>query len=194
MSRVYKLASARTGRRASLEVSKGQRSSADQAILRTLHQTIAKITQEFNGRWHFNTCIASIMILVNEISAKEATIASGEVSEDVVSEVFRTLTLLLAPFAPFLAAELWEQQGGKGAVLRQPWPIADAELAKDDVIKVPVQVNGKLVTVVTMTAESDEQAMKAAALADGKVQARIAGKVLVKTIMVKGKLVNFVVK
>ncbi len=172
----------------------GNESEAGRVLLRTLHQTVAKMTQEFSGRWHFNTCIASIMILVNEIGAKEGAIATGEVSAAVAAEVFRTLTLLLAPFAPFLAAELWEQQGGEGVVFRQAWPVADAELAKDDVIEAPVQVNGKLVTVVTVPVDSDEEAMKAAALADAKVQARIAGKTLVKTIVVKDKLVNLVVK
>ncbi len=78
--------------------------------------------------------------------------------------------------------------------MRQAWPVADAELAKDDVMEVPVQVNGKLVTVVKVAAESDDETMKAAALAETKVGARMAGKTLVKTIVVKGKLVNLVVK
>ena len=194
LARVYRLATARTAKSATGEIGREQRSADETALLRTLHQTIAKITQDFSGRWHFNTCIASIMILVNEIVAKERAIAAGEVSEEVAGEVFRTLTLLLAPFAPFLAAELWEQQGGEGAVFRQAWPVADAELAKESELEVPVQVNGKLVSVVRVPAESDEEAMKAAALADEKVQARIAGKALVKTIVVKGKLVNLVVK
>ncbi len=85
--------------------------AAGAALLRTLHQTIAKITEDFNGRWHFNTCIAAIMILVNEITAAEAAMDSGEVSAATIAELLRTLTLLLAPFAPFLAAELWEEIG-----------------------------------------------------------------------------------
>ncbi len=134
------------------------------------------------------------MILVNEIAAKEAALATGEISAVAAAEVFRTLTLLLAPFAPFLAAELWEQQGGEGAVFRQAWPVADAELARESELEVPVQVNGKLVTVVTVPTGSDEEAMKAAALAEEKVQGRLMGKTLVKTIVVKGKLVNLVVR
>ena len=198
LSRVYRLAMAAqqgTGiREQGTAGSTAERSSQERALLRTLHQTIAKITQDFSGRWHFNTCIASIMILVNEIVAKEAAIASGEVSPRVTAEVFRTLTLLLAPFAPFLAAELWEQGGGGGAVFRQPWPVADAELLKESELEVPVQVNGKLVTVVRVPAESDEEAMKTAAQADEKVRSRLVGKTLVKTIVVKGKLVNLVVR
>ncbi len=205
LSRVYRLSASAAGKtstkaegaavaQGSARASVADRSVEERALLRTLHQTIAKITQDFGGRWHFNTCIASIMILVNEIAAKETAIASGEVSAEVTAQVFRTLTLLLAPFAPFLAAELWDQKGGRGAVLRQAWPVADAELAKEDVMEVPVQVNGKLVTVVKVPAESDDEVMKAAALAEAKVQARIAGKTLAKTIVVKGKLVNLVVK
>src|ERR1700733_9372147 len=86
----------------------------EQALLRQLHKTIAKVTRDFDGRWHFNTSISSIMILVNEITANEAAMDAGEISPDVVAEVFRSLILLLAPFAPFFAAEMWEGLGGGG--------------------------------------------------------------------------------
>jgi leucyl-tRNA synthetase len=167
---------------------------AGAALLRTLHQTIAKITEDFSGRWHFNTCIAAIMILVNEMTAAEAKMDSGEISPATVAEVIPTLVLLLAPFAPFVAAELWEEIGERESLLRQPWPKADAELAKESEIEVPVQVNGKLVNVVKLAAGADEEAIKSAALADEKVAARIMGKTVAKTIVVKGKLVNLVVK
>ena len=173
-------------------------SADDLALLRTLHQTIAKITEDFSGRWHFNTCIAAIMILVNEIAAAEAKMDSGAVNIATVAEIFRTLVLLLEPFAPFVAAELWEQMGGTGELFRQKWPEADAELARESEIEIPVQVNGKLVNVIKIAAESDEEAVKAAATADEKVAARLAGKTIVKAIVVinkpSGKLVNFVVK
>jgi len=169
-------------------------STDDLALLRTLHQTIAKITEDFSGRWHFNTCIAAIMILVNEIAAAEARMDDGAINVATVAEVFRMLVLLLEPFAPFLAAELWEQMGGTGVLFRQKWPEADAELARENEIEIPVQVNGKLANVIKIAAESDEEAMKAAALADEKVASRLAGKTVVKAIMVRGKLVNFVVK
>ncbi len=159
-----------------------------------LHQTIAKITDDFNGRWHFNTCIAAIMILVNEIAAAEPLMDEGKISGSIIADVFRTLTLLLAPFAPFLAAELWEQLGGEGAVFRTAWPIADSELAREAEIEIPVQVNGKLANVVTVPAGSDEATIQAAAQADAKVAARMAAKTVVKVIVVPGKLVNIVVR
>ena len=146
LSRVYRLtmkyaAVARAGR--------GQQSSTPSGLslklLRKLHQTIAKITLDFEGRWHFNTCVAAIMELVNEIQAADAQLAAGEVPAPVIHELLQTLVLLLAPFAPYLAAELWEELGGEGNVLRQPWPESDPGLAKEDEIEIPVQINGKLV-------------------------------------------------
>jgi leucyl-tRNA synthetase len=166
----------------------------DQVLLRKLHQTIAKITHDFDGRWHFNTSISSIMILVNEITANEAAMDAGEISPAAIAEVFRGLILLLAPFAPFFAAEMWEQIGGEGVVFRTQWPVVNEELAQEEETEIPVQVNGKLVTVVKVPAGSDEAVVKAAALADAKVAARIEGKTVVKVIVVPGKLVNLVVK
>jgi leucyl-tRNA synthetase len=170
----------------------------DQVLLRRLHQTIAKITQDFDGRWHFNTSISSIMILVNEIAANEAAMDAGEISSAAIAEVFRGLILLLAPFAPFFAAEMWEQIGGEGVVFRTQWPEVNEELAREEEIEIPVQVNGKLVNVVKVPAGSDDAAVKAAALADEKVKARVldqgtGGKTVRKVIVVPGKLVNLVV-
>jgi leucyl-tRNA synthetase len=195
LSRVYRLATKYAGS-AGAGVTM---TPAGQALLRKLHQTIAKITQDFDGRWHFNTSISSIMILVNEIAANEAAIDAGEITPAVVAEVFRGLILLLAPFAPFFAAEMWEKLGGEGVVFRTAWPVADAGLAREDEIEIPVQVNGKLVNVVKVPAGSDDEAVKAAALADEKVKARVfdqkaGGKTVVKVIVVPGKLVNIVVK
>jgi leucyl-tRNA synthetase len=197
LSRVHRLTMKYSGP-ASQQVSESAmsdgRSATEQALLRKLHQTIAKITLDFSGRWHFNTCIAAIMELVNAIAASETAMDSGEVAPAVVAEVFRNLVLMLAPFAPFLAAELWEEIGGEGTVFRTAWPVADAELARESEVEIPIQINGKLATVITVPAGSDEATIKAAALADAKVVARMQGKTVVKVIVVPGKLVNIVVK
>ena len=163
-------------------------------LLRKLHQTTAKITLDFEGRWHFNTCVAAIMELVNEIQAADAQLASGEVPAPVVLELLRTLVLLLAPFAPYLAAELWSELGEEGAVLRAAWPTSDPELAKENEKEIPVQINGKLVTVVRVAADAVAKDIEAAALADEKVQSRTAAKTVAKIIVVPGRAVNLVVK
>jgi len=169
-------------------------SKTSAALLRKLHQTIAKITLDFEGRWHFNTCVAAIMELVNEIQGADAQLAAGEVSAAVVHELLRALALLLAPFAPYLAAELWEELGEEGSILRAAWPVSDPGLAREDELEIPVQINGKLVTVVRVPADADSKAIEAAALADEKVQSRAAGKTVAKVIVVPGKLVNLVVR
>jgi leucyl-tRNA synthetase len=163
-------------------------------LLRKLHQTTAKITLDFEGRWHFNTCIAAIMELVNQIQAADSELAAGDVPAPVIRELLRTLALVMAPFAPYLAAELWEELGEQGSILRAPWPKSDPELAKEDELEVPVQINGKLVTVTRVSADADVKTIEAAALAEEKVQARIAGKTVVKVIVVPRKLVNLVIK
>ncbi len=196
LSRVYRLVTkyaeiVRTNGGASR---KGGGSAAEGKVLRKLHQTIAKITQDFSGRWHFNTSIAAIMELVNEIAGSEAAMDSGEISSSAVAEVFRNLVLMLAPLAPFFAGEMWEQIGGEGVVFRTAWPVANEELAREDEVEIPVQVNGKLVNVVKVPAGSDEVTVKAAASTDEKVKGRIEGKTVVKVIVVPGKLVNLVVK
>ncbi len=169
-------------------------STLELKLRRKLHQTIAKITLDFEGRWHFNTCVAAIMELVNELQAADAQMASGEVSAPVVRELLQTLVLLLAPFAPFLAAELWEELGGEGSVLRAQWPKSDPALAKEDEIEIAVQINGKLINVVKVAADADAKTTEAAALTDEKVRTRTAGKTVVKVIVVPGRAVNLVVK
>ncbi len=169
-------------------------SQTEQALSRKLHQTIRKITQDFQGRWHFNTCIAAIMELVNELTAADAALGKGEVKPEVLSEILRSLILLLAPFAPFLSAELWQEIGAEGSILRTPWPKFEEALAKENEIEIPVQVNGKLRSLVRIAAEATPQEMEKAALADAKLQASVAGKQVVKVIVVPGKMVNVVVR
>src|SRR5579864_6790460 len=164
------------------------------AIQRNLHQTIKRVSDDFRGRWHFNTCISAIMELVNTLYAAEGAIARNPVPVPFLADVQRSLVLLLAPFAPYLAHELWEILGEKGNLLKAPWPKYDADLAKEEEIEIPVQVNGKLRSRVTVPADADEPFVLERALADEKVKAAIAGKQIVKKIYVPGKMLNLVVK
>jgi leucyl-tRNA synthetase len=163
-------------------------------VQRKLHQTIKKITDDFQGRWHFNTCVAAIMEFVNELYAAEDEIAAGRFPAPVIADVQRKLVLLLAPFAPYLAAELWEVLGEKDGLLRHPWPQYDAALAKEDEVIYAVQINGKLRSTVAVPADSPEAAVLERVLADEKVRASLDGKQIVKKIVIPNKLVNIVVK
>jgi len=174
--------------------SAGEVSPEARGIQRKMHQTIAKITHDFDGRWHFNTCIAAIMEFVNELYAAEEAIASGKISPALVREAMKNLVLLLAPFAPYLSAELWTQLGERDSLLKHPWPNFEPELVKADEVEMAVQVNGKLRGRITVAADASEDVVREAALSDEKVKAAIEGKQIVKVIVVTGKLVNIVVR
>jgi len=164
------------------------------AIQRKLHQTIKRVTDDFQGRWHFNTCISAIMELMNTLQGAEDAIEKKAIPIPLLAEAQRSLVLLLAPFAPYLEHELWEMLGEKGSLLKTPWPKYDAVLAKEEEIEIPVQVNGKLRGRVVVPADASQELVVERALADEKVKAAIAGKQMVKTIFVPGKLLNFVVR
>jgi leucyl-tRNA synthetase len=163
-------------------------SSEIRAIQRKLHQTIKRVTDDFQGRWHFNTSIAAIMELVNELSSAEGKLPLG-----MIAEVQKSLALLLAPFAPYLAHELWEMLGETSNLLKEPWPKYDAELAKEDEIEIPVQVNGKLRGKIVVAVDTPGDEVIAKALAEEKVHSYVSGKEIVKKIFT-GKLVSIVVR
>jgi len=169
-------------------------SSEARKIQRKLHQTIKRVGEDFQGRWHFNTSIAAIMEFVNDLYAVEDAIAHDRVPKPLLAQVQRNLVLLLAPFAPYVAHELWETLGEKGNLLKAPWPKYDPELAKEDEIEIPVQINGKLRSVVVVPAGSSEGTIRDAAMADERVKAAVSGKQIVKMITVPGKLINIVIR
>ena len=161
----------------------------DRQALRKLHQTIDKITHDFDSRWHFNTSIASLMELVNELYQLEA-----KLSPAALAEASANLTLLLAPFAPYTAQELWETIGRTGPVFRESWPAYDPELGRESEIEIPVQVNGKLRGHIRVVAGTANDQLERLALANDKVKSFIGGKQIVKTIVIADKLINIVVK
>jgi leucyl-tRNA synthetase len=175
-------------------------------VQRKLHQTIKRVTDDFQGRWHFNTCVSAIMELLNEAGrwmlgspsipnpVTGEPVQGHEVPLSLLADVQRNLALLLAPFAPYLAHELWEMLGEKGRLLRAPWPKYDPALAKEDEIEIPVQINGKLRGLIVVPADASEEVIEERALSEEKIKASIAGKQVVKIIFVPGKLINIVVR
>jgi len=184
LGRVYRFATRNIGQTNALPAG-----PSDRKVLRKLHQTLARITEDFETRWHFNSCIAHIMELVNVLYAEEANLSST-----AMSEVLEKLALMLAPFAPYLAQEVWEELGREGPIFRQCWPAFDPELAKEEEAEIVVQVNGKLRTRLYAAFGAPREELEARALADEKVQPFLAGKRVVKVIVVPDKLVNIVVK
>jgi leucyl-tRNA synthetase len=163
--------------------------SADRQIRRKLHQTIRKVTEDFESRWHFNTSLAAIMELVNELYQNEANLSAG-----ALREVLPNLALLLAPFAPYTAEDLWEKLARPGPVLRVPWPKFDAALATEDEAEVVLQVNGKLRGRLVVPRQTSRADLERLALADPKVHSFVDGKQILKVVVVPDKLVNVVVK
>src|SRR5580700_4701883 len=163
--------------------------AADRRALRKLHQTIRKITEDFNNRWHFNTSIAALMELLNTLHDEEAGL-----SREAVDQILPALVLMLGPFAPYLAEELWERLGRSGPVFRQAWPAYDEVLAKEEAAEVVLQVNGKVRGRMAVPFGTVREELERLALADPKAQASLAGKQVVKVIVVPDKLVNIVVK
>jgi leucyl-tRNA synthetase len=153
----------------------------DRDTLRVLHQTIQKVTRDTDAL-SFNTAIAEMMKFVNHMTGLEARPRS----------VLEPFVLLLAPYAPHIAEELWSVLGHGPTLAYQPWPAFDPELAKADEIEVPVQVDGKVKARLKVPAEIDDAALEAAALADETIKAQIAGRVIKLVKVVPRKLVNIV--
>jgi leucyl-tRNA synthetase len=154
----------------------------DRDTLRKLHQTIQKVTEDLDGM-RFNTAIAAMMEFTNHLTPLP-------VRPRAVLEPF---VLVLSPFAPHLAEELWRALGHERTLAYEPWPKYDPALTKADEIEVPVQINGKVRAKLTVAAGIDEATLRETALADPRIRGLIEGKQVRKVIVVPGKLVNIVV-
>jgi leucyl-tRNA synthetase len=150
---------------------------------RILHRTIHGVTQDLE-RLSFNTAIAKMMEFTNFYT-------KCDVRPRLAME---TLVLLLAPFAPHLAEELWELLGHSETLAYEPWPAYDPEMLKSDTVEIAVQINGKLRSTVELPTGADKDTHEQAARADGRIAELLAGKTVVKVIVVPGRLVNFVIK
>jgi leucyl-tRNA synthetase len=163
----------------------------EKVLLRKAHQALQRVTQDFEGRLHFNSAIAQIMELVNAIYAAEPLEDGARPA--VQKEVLELVTLMLAPMTPHLAEELWEMLGHKDGLWTVGWPAINEELAKEDEVEIPVQVNGKVRGRVTVPAGSLQDEVMKLAAADAGVAGHLAGKTVRKVIFVADKMLNVVV-
>jgi len=159
-------------------------------LYRKTHQTIKRVTNDIERNYHFNTAIAALMELVNEISAFTP---STEDDFSVLKFSIKHAILLLAPFAPHIAEELWEQIGEERSIFNKSWPAWDEKIAKEEEIELVIQINGKLRDRVLVPAGLDEAALRERAFNASKIKEYIKNKSIKKVIVVKGRLVNIVV-
>jgi leucyl-tRNA synthetase len=163
----------------------------ERVLLRKTHQTLRRVTQDFETRWHFNSAIALIMELTNEIYGQEP-LEEG-VRPTIRKEVLELLTLMLTPMTPHLSEELWEMLGHKDGLWTVGWPVFDAGLARDDEVEIPVQVGGRLRGKVKVAAGTGEEEVVRLAQADSAIAHHLSGKRIVKVIFVPDRLLNLVV-
>jgi leucyl-tRNA synthetase len=160
----------------------------EDATKRLVHRTIEKVTRDIESL-RFNTAISAMMILVKHL---------GTLST-VPEKALRDLTLLLSPFAPHVAEEIWQSlvarasDGALTSLAHEPWPTFEPALVIEDTLEIGVQVNGKVRGTVTLALDADEETARAAASLDPRVQSHLAGKTVKKFIYVRGRIVNFIV-
>jgi leucyl-tRNA synthetase len=157
---------------------------------------------------HLNTAVSSLMELVNELYAFSDTTEHGAPSRGeppvgrlerpqtiaVLKEAIDALVVMISPFAPHMAEELWQMLGHAEGLTKTKWPTYDAAVAKADEVVVPVQVNGKVRARVTAPADASEDEMRELALADASIRNHTTGKTIVKVVVAKGPLVSVVVR
>jgi leucyl-tRNA synthetase len=180
---------------------------AEKAVRRKTHETIRRVTADIEERMHLNTAVSSLMELVNDLYAFSETTALGVPSRGessvatldrvqtvaVLREALDALVVMLSPFAPHTAEELWGMLGHTGGLRATTWPSFDAEVAKAEEVVVPVQINGKIRARLTVPAGLNEAELQARVLADPAVLAHIQGKTVRKVVVAKGPLVSVVV-
>ena len=181
---------------------------AERALRRKTHDTIGRVTADIEERMHLNTAVSSLMELVNELYAfSESTVHGGPArgrgavegverpgTVAVLHEAIDALVLMLSPFAPHTAEEMWRVIGHTEGLARARWPAFDPELAKAEELVVPVQINGRVRARLTVPAGASDDQLRELALADVAVQSHTAGKTIRKVVVAKGPLVSLVVQ
>jgi leucyl-tRNA synthetase len=167
--------------------------AAEKGIRRKTHDTIRRVTADIEQRQQLNTAVSAMMELVNDLYAFGDASGSRPQSVAVVREAIEALVRMLSPFAPHMCEELWEMLGYRDGLAAAKWPEFKADVAKADEIVVPVQVNGKVRSRLTVPAEASEKELEQMALADPAVIAHLSGKQVKKVVVAKGRLVSLVV-
>lgn len=158
-----------------------------------MHQTIRKVTEDIDKRYHLNTAISSIMELFNLIKTEKEGLTQSDEGKGLLREAVAKMILLLSPFAPHICEELWEQMGYQTLLVQTPWPSYEPELAKEERVTIVVQINGKLRDRFEVERETKEEELKEKALGLDKICNLIGNKEVKKVIHIKNKLINIVI-
>ncbi len=183
-------------------------SDAERALRRKTHDTIRRVTSDIEERMHLNTAVSSLMELVNELYSFSEGTAHGAPTRGeppaapverpqtiaVLREAIDALVVMISPFAPHMAEELWQMLGHADGLAKAQWPSFDPEVAKADEVVVPVQINGKIRARLTVPADTSDDRLRELVLADGAVKSHTAGKTVRKFLVAKGPLVSLVVQ
>ena len=162
-------------------------------LYRKLHESIQRITRDLEGDFHFNTAIAQIMELMNAVDDLAISADSSPSARAVFRETMESVVLLISPFAPHIAEELWQELGHPPSILQTPWPTVNEAALYRDEIEMVLQVNGKVRGRIMVGAEADQALIESEALANPQVQKWIEGRTVRKVIVVPGRLVNLAV-
>jgi leucyl-tRNA synthetase len=173
------------------ETGAGSATPKEKELQRKAHQTLRRLTQDFETRWHFNTSVALVMELVNTLQAQEPLDQGARPA--VVKGVLELLVLMLTPMAPHLSEELWEMLGHAGGLEATRWPEYVAELAHEDQVEIPIQINGRVRGKMTVDAGLPEAELVERAIAEPRIKPLLEGKRIMKRIVVPDRLVNLVV-
>jgi len=165
---------------------------ADKDLRRAVHQAVKKVTEDISTRFNFNTAISAVMEMVNAMYGYKEKVGEKGQNSAVLSEAVKKLLLLLAPFAPHIAEELWHLTGRRGSIHQESWPQYEIEALKQDTVTIVVQVNGKIRDRLDVDAGLDADALKSTVMNSEKLTHWLRGKSPVKVIAVPNKLVNIV--
>jgi leucyl-tRNA synthetase len=168
-------------------------SAAAKELRLRAHEMVRRFDAAFRGDLALNPGIAAIYELLNAFPKPADVAGWSDADRAAVAEAMRLLVKAMAPVAPHLCEELHERLGGTGSVFREPWPTFDPSALRRDEVEIAVQVNGKIRDRINVSADADEATVRAAAMILPKVAAEIAGRAPKKVIVVKGRLVNFIV-
>jgi len=164
----------------------------EKILVRKTHQTLKRVTNDFESRWHFNTSVALIMELVNELTAQEPL--DQDISPLILKRVLSALILMLSPMTPHIAEELWQKLGNATGLAKEKWPRYREDLTREEQIEIIIQINGRVRGKILVEAELSEDETRERAVNDPRIAPLIAGKQIVKIIVVPKKLVNIVLR